>query len=201
LLLCNGEPVSFSTQVRPGDRVAVYPPSATTPVTNAPLLRPARPVPARFVCDVHLGTLTRRLRLLGLDTWYQIDTDDAELARIAAGEDRILLSRDRGLLMRASVTHGYCPRSDTPDTQAFQVVSRFRLGDELQPFTRCVNCNGHLQPVAKADVEAKLTPRTRAEHNRFARCADCGQVYWPGSHVDRMAAFVSAAGRQQPPPV
>jgi uncharacterized protein with PIN domain len=161
-------------------------------------------VPARFVCDVHLGTLTRRLRLLGFDTWYQTDTDDAELSRVAAAEGRILLSRDRGLLMRASVTHGYCPRSDDPDTQALQVVSRFRLGDELEPFTRCVNCNGPLQPVAKADVEEELAPRTRVEHDRFVRCANCGQVYWPGSHVDRMTAFVNAAraaGRPEHPPV
>jgi uncharacterized protein with PIN domain len=199
LLLCNGEPVGFSTQVRPGDRVAVYPPFTTISVPNAPLLRPARPVPAWFVCDVHLGTLTRRLRLLGFDTWYQTDTDDAELTRVAAAEDRILLSRDRGLLMRASVTHGYCPRSDEPDTQALEVVSRFRLGDELKPFTRCVNCNGRLQPVAKADVAAQLGPRTRVEHNRFARCADCGQIYWPGSHIDRMSAFVSAASAASRP--
>jgi len=180
--------------------VAVYPPFTTISVTDAPLLRPARPVPARFVCDVHLHTLARRLRLLGFDTWYRAATDDAELARVAAAEDRILLSRDRGLLMRASVTHGYCPRSDEPDTQALEVVSRFRLRDEFKPFARCVNCNGGLQPVAKEDVEAQLAPRTRAEQSQFARCAGCGQVYWPGSHVDRMAAFVnaaSAAGRQE----
>ena len=192
LLLRNGAPVGFSEQVRPGDRVAVYPPFTTIPVPDAPSLRPARPVPARFVCDVHLGTLTRRLRLLGLDTWYRPDTDDAELAHVAAAEERILLTRDRGLLMRGSVTHGYCPRSDQPDRQALEVVSRFRLGDELDPFTRCVNCNGRLRPAAKAEVDAELAPRTRAEHHRFARCVDCRQVYWHGSHVDRMAAFVTA---------
>jgi uncharacterized protein with PIN domain len=179
--------------VRPGDRVPVYPAFTSIPSTDAPPLRPARPVPARFVCDVHLGALARRLRLLGFDTWYRSDTDDAELAGVSAADDRILLSRDRGLLMRGNVTHGYCPRSDKPDDQAREVVSRFRLGGEVRAFTRCVNCNGRLRSAAKAEVQGALAPRTRAEHDRFVRCADCGQVYWPGSHVDRMAAFVRAA--------
>jgi uncharacterized protein with PIN domain len=198
VLLRNGEPVGFAAPVRPGDRVAVYPPFRSIPLPGLPALRPRRPVPARFACDVHLGTLTRRLRLLGLSAWYRLDTDDATLARVAAEEDRILLSRDRGLLMRRGVVHGYCPRADDPDAQALEVVSHYRLGAELEPFARCVRCDGRLRPAAKAEVYAQLPPRTISEHDRFVRCIDCGHVYWPGSHVDRMAGFIrtaAAAGR------
>ncbi len=41
--------------------------------------RPQRLVSARFVLDVHLGTLARRLRLAGVDAAYANDRDDDAL--------------------------------------------------------------------------------------------------------------------------
>lgn len=189
LVLVDGLSVDFDHPVVPGDRVAAYPRFHDLDVDAVSHVRPPAPAP-RFVLDVHLGGLARRLRMLGFDTWYRTEADDETLARVAVEQDRILVTRDRGLLMRREVVHGYCPRSDDTDEQTIEVVRRFELIDRLDPFTRCVNCNGELAEVDKVEVLDELPPRTRVEHDDFTRCTSCGQVYWPGSHREQMGELV-----------
>ena len=190
LLLVDDEPVGFGHLVRGGERVAAYPPLRSLRPTSGSLW-PTPPEPRRFVLDVHLGTLARRLRLLGFDSWYATDADDALLAEVAVSEQRILLTRDRGLLMRRVIVHGYCPRSDDPEEQAREVSDRYDLAERARPLSRCVRCNGGLVAVERAEVLHLLPPRTRRAFDRFAQCLDCHQVYWPGSHVDAVEDFVN----------
>lgn len=200
LLLVDAQPVGFDHRLEGGERVAVFPPFRSIELSGITTVTPP-PVAPRFALDVHLGTLTRRLRLLGFDCWYRADVDDDELAEVAVAEERILLTRDRGLLMRRVISHGYCPRSDDPDEQALEVVRRFRLEEQLAPWTRCVRCNGLLERVARDEVHEQLPPRTRKAFDEFSRCDSCGQVYWPGSHVDAMRAFLTHIAARQPEPV
>ena len=190
LVVVGGRVVDFDAQVGPGDRVAVYPPLATLEVAS-----PVRPDPLpepRFVLDVHLGRLAGQLRLLGLDVDYDNDRDDADLARRAAQGPRWLLTRDRGLLMRAVVTHGYLVRSSHPEVQLLEVARRFQLGDHLRPFARCSHCNGVLEEASKDEVAHRLEPGTRRDHHAFRQCPGCGQVYWAGSHLPSIEALVDA---------
>jgi uncharacterized protein with PIN domain len=189
LLLVDGEPSAFDRLVRGGERVAVYPPFSGLALGASSLfVRPEQPV--RFVLDVHLGTLARRLRLLGFDSWWRNDADDTVLVSLGLDEGRVLLTRDRELLMRRDLVHGYCPRSDDPNEQAREVLRRFELAEAADPFTRCVVCNGRLVDVQKAAVLEHLPPRTRVEFDEFRQCQGCGKVYWPGSHVDAMNGIV-----------
>lgn len=190
LILVDGDPVGFDHRVTGGERVAVFPPFHRLDLSGVTTVAPP-PVAPRFVLDVHLGTLTRRLRILGFDCWYRTDADDLELAEVAVAEERILLTRDRGLLMRSEITHGYCPRSDDPDLQLLEVVDRYHLSPRVEPFSRCVRCNGELRAAAPEDVREEIPPRTRREHDTFNRCTQCGQVYWPGSHRTAMAGWVN----------
>lgn len=189
LILVGGQPVGFDHLVEGGERVAVYPPFRSLDLAGVPTVAPP-PAEPRFVLDVHLGTLARRLRLLGFDVWYRSDADDEELARVSVEEERILLTRDRGLLMRRAITHGYTPRSNDPELQVIEVVRRFGLAARIEPFSRCIRCNGRLAPVTKDEVRDVLPPRTRKEHDRFVRCEECRQVYWPGSHKDALTGVV-----------
>jgi uncharacterized protein with PIN domain len=171
---------------------------AIFPVPAPPELLPAAPrLQARgcqrFVADGHLGALARHLRLLGLDTAYERDADDARLLEIMTSEQRTLLTRDRRLLMHAIVQHGYGPRSDEPEEQAREVLRRFFLlgkPQRLAPWSRCLHCNGCLRQVAKQEVLAALAhqPRTLRFFEDFHRCADCGRIYWHGSHSDKLRA-------------
>jgi uncharacterized protein with PIN domain len=40
--------------------------------------------------------------------------------------------------------------------------------------------------VEKQAVLEQLEPKTRLHYDRFRQCKSCGQIYWRGSHFDRM---------------
>jgi len=182
LLLVNGEPVAFGHGLKHGDRVAVFPVFEGLDISPVNRLRPRPLRTTRFVLDVHLGKLARLLRLLGFDAHYENDADDDRIRGLAADEGRIILTRDRGLLKHAGVTHGYCVRSADPRVQAAEVLQRFDLRGAAAPFSRCPACNGTVAPVDKAEVAHRLPGRTRRCFHRFTRCTACGKVYWKGSH-------------------
>src|SRR5690242_1728540 len=146
----------------------------------------------RFVVDGHLGRLAAYLRMLGLDTWYERRADDPRLASVSSGEGRVLLTRDVGLLKRREVLYGYCVRSAKPHEQLREVSSRFALSSHFAPFTRCMDCNGLLCPVAKEEIAEFLPPHTRETKNEFSRCRNCGKIFWRGSHHARMLGWIQS---------
>jgi uncharacterized protein with PIN domain len=173
----DGAPVPPSARTRPGAVVDVE-----------PVPRP-QPVPSGgFLLDVGLGALARRLRLLGLAAAWSNDAADADLAARAAAEDRVLLTQDRGLLMRRGL-RGALVRGSRPDDQLADVLDRF--APALAPLTRCTACGAGLEPVAKAEVADLLPPGTRRTFDDFARCPACGRVYWHGAHARRIEELVA----------
>jgi uncharacterized protein len=191
LILVNGRSVDFSYQVQPDDRIAAYPAFTSIDVTAEVQLRPPLPQPPGFLLDNHLGRLARYLRLLGFDTLYPNDhLPDAALAQLAHERERVMLTRDRGLLMRSLISHGYCLRSLDSQQQLHEVLHRFRLHELVQPWSRCLRCNGRLQPVDKMAIIDQLEPRTKRYFDDFKRCADCQQIYWRGSHFEALAQIV-----------
>ena len=163
-------------------------------VADVVAIRRPQPLPAaRFVLDVHLGTLARWLRLTGIDTAYSNDCDDDTLIDQANAQQRTLLTQDRGLLRRRRLWMGAYVRGSDPDDQLQDVLDRFV--PPLDPWTRCTACNGVLAPVAKADIEPSLRPGTRRTYRDFARCPACGRVYWHGAHGARLAGIVDRATR------
>lgn len=194
-LTVNGEFVDFRYLVRDGDRVAAYPTFHTLDLGHNGRLVPATSTGVRFIADVHLGRLAAYLRLAGFDTDYRTDYSDAALAATAAGEDRVLLTRDVDLLKRSVVTHGYFVRNTQPGRQLAEVLQRFECVSAAQPFTRCPRCNGVLQTVDKMRVVDRVPPRTRDCHDAFSQCPVCASVYWQGSHYHRIQRFLDVAFR------
>ncbi|WP_434594541.1 Mut7-C RNAse domain-containing protein [Streptomyces sp. A5-4] len=163
--------------------------------------------PPRFLLDVHLGTLARRLRLLGVDAaYFSEDIGDPALATYSARDRRVLLSRDRGLLRRRELWAGAYIYSDRTDDQLRDVLSRFR--PTLAPWTRCTACNGDLTSVTKETVRDLLEGGTERSYDVFAQCTACERVYWRGAHHtrlqtivdDALAEFGGAGARQTPQP-
>ncbi|TGA83229.1 Mut7-C RNAse domain-containing protein, partial [Streptomyces sp. MZ04] len=154
--------------------------------------QPVPGAPLRFLLDVHLGTLARRLRLLGVDAAYEsTDIGDPALAARSAAERRVLLSRDRGLLRRRELWAGAYVYSDAPDAQLHDILARF--APALHPWTRCTACNGTLRAASKEEVADLLEGGTRGTYDVFAQCADCDRVYWRGAHHDRLERIVAGA--------
>ena len=192
LILVNGRSVTFDYAVQSGDRIAAFPRFVAFDIGTLTRVRPRPLGKVRFVADVHLGKLARHLRLAGLDTAYRDDADDAALADLADREGRILLTRDRGLLKRRTVTHGYFVRETHPRRQLVEVLRRFGPLD-LQPFSRCLKCNDVLREVPKSAIDATLLPRTRQHYDHFEMCRGCGGVYWKGSHWIRLKHAIETA--------
>lgn len=183
LAVVNGEISDLSRRIEPGDRIAVYPPFRS--------IHPGhdfRAEPLCFVLDIHLGRLVRWLRMLGFDARLPRDSSDANLARLAASEDLVLLTRDRGLLMRAEIRRGYWLRSSDPKQQLSEVVERYGLLSAAAPFTRCLECNAGLEAIDKRLVS--VPEPILARHEEFRRCPLCRRVFWQGSHYRRMAELI-----------
>jgi uncharacterized protein with PIN domain len=185
-LFVNGGPVEFTYRVAAGDVIEAHPHEAHPPAL--PLRPPLTTL--RFICDVHLGRLAAYLRMLGFDTRYSNDGDDPELAAIAGAEQRVLLTRDLGLLKRNAVVYGAFVRATDPEAQLHEMARRFALHPAAIPFQRCLRCNGLTTAVAKATIRADLPPKTEQYYDAFWRCGTCGQIYWRGSHVLHMQAVI-----------
>jgi len=179
--------------VNGGSAAPAYRPCGGDVVTVEAVRRPQQLASARFVLDVHLGTLARRLRLAGVDAAYLNDADDDALIEQANADRRVLLTQDRGLLHRRALWLGAYVRGARPDDQFRDVLGRFK--PPLAPWTRCPACNGPLSPVAKAAVAPVLPPGTRRTYQVFSRCRDCGQVYWRGAHSKRLEQIIDSAIR------
>lgn len=186
IILANGRSVDFSYIVMDEDELSVYPMFESIDVTPLLKLRDSPLRKTRFVLDCHLGRLARYLRQLGFDSLYRNDYTDDQLAQTSAEQHRILLTRDRNLLKRSIVTHGYFIREFDPRKQLDEVVQRFDLKAQIIPFGRCTLCNGIVEQVDKQRIADQLEPKTRKYFDTFWQCSSCGQIYWEGSHVKHM---------------
>ncbi len=129
--------------------------------------------------------------MLGFDTLYRNDYDDPEIVRIALREDRIILTRDRGILKNSLITHGYWVRSEEAEEQTREVLSRCDLFRLVKPFGRCISCNGLLEDIPKEKVLDRIPPKTKIAFNEFRICTGCGKIYWPGSHYQAMNKLIT----------
>jgi uncharacterized protein with PIN domain len=190
LILVNGRSVDFDYTIRDRDTVQVYP--ARFGVGGAEVMHLCKSGTGRpkFILDVHLGTLAGRLRLLGMDTLYRNDYGDREIVRLAAAEDRVILTRDIGILMFREVRKGYWVRSKGGVRQLEEIVRRFKLDGCLKPFSRCLLCNGKILAVPFESVRRRLDRMTAECYREFYRCESCGKIYWKGTHYENMRALL-----------
>ena len=197
LIRVNDKPVDFTYLLQPGDQIAVYPvfqEHEGLPGTTQSDLSQTDP---RFLLDNHLGKLATYLRMLGFDVLYHNDYQDEDLVAVLNLERRILLTRDRRLLMRKAVVFGYCVRNLDPESQLLEVSRRYDLSDKITPFRRCLRCNSSLQPIEKEAILHRLQPLTIRYYDEFHICLFCDKVYWRGSHYERMQQLIAQVARMR----
>jgi len=190
LILVNGRSVSFNHLVKNGDMISVYPVFESLDISSLGRLRPKSLRETKFILDAHLGKLATYLRLIGFDTLYRTDCQALELARISGAQSRILLTKDRTLIKRNPVTHGYCVRSRRPRDQLIEVVKRFDLLDSLEPFKRCLSCSCLLRSVEIEKIAHRLPANARSRSDEFTTCVGCKRLYRQGYHYQRMCEFL-----------
>ena len=190
LILVNGNSVPFSYRLNKDDRISVYPVFEKLDITNVTHLREKPLRITRFILDVHLGKLAKYIRLCGFDSLYRNDLEDNEIIEISVKEKRIILTRDVKLLKHGRVTHGYWLRSQDPKEQILEVINAFHLKDQINEFSRCIECNDQLSAVDKHSIRDSLEPLTMKYYDIFYKCKGCKKVFWKGSHYRQMQKFI-----------
>jgi uncharacterized protein with PIN domain len=192
LILVNGNPVDFTYRIKNEDKITVYPVFERLDISGISPLREKPLRETKFILDVHLGKLSRYLRLLGFDTVFETGYTDREIIDRSLNEQRIILTRDRDLLKTKRVTHGCWIRSPKPKDQLQEILKRLDLIGRFNPFTRCMDCNGILEDIVMEEVPKTLPPKTRQFFRKFIKCTGCGKIYWEGSHYEKMKAFIES---------
>ncbi|MBU4264132.1 MAG: Mut7-C ubiquitin/RNAse domain-containing protein [Proteobacteria bacterium] len=185
-IVVDGKTVDFAYIVDDGIQIEVFPISVKSNFFKPSLLRPDPLEFHRFVVDINVAKLASKLRQLGFDTLLPRNCDDAQLAAIAGCQRRILLTRDCNLLKRKIVEFGHLVRAESPNDQLVEIIKLYNLKNKIKPYSRCFQCNGLLESVAKEAVLPFLEPLTKKYYHVFHRCLDCKKIYWFGSHREKM---------------
>lgn len=193
LILVNGQSVDFTYRVREEDRISVYPIFQSIDISSITRVRPLPLTEYQFLLDVHLNRLAVYLRFLGFDTDLDPSYDDVRLASISEKTNRVLLTRDIGLLKRGVVSYGYWVRETNPKKQLIEILNRFDLNRSIRPFTRCTCCNSLLNLVEKEAISHLLFEKTKEIYHEFYLCSGCGRIYWKGSHYKNMEKWLYRA--------
>jgi len=190
LIIINQKSAGFNYLINNGDVISAYPVFESLDISEVQHLRPKPLRQPKFICDVHLGSLARYLRMLGFDILYENNFNDEEIVKLSRKEKRAILTRDRGILKRTEVTHGYWVRSFKVKEQAIEILKRFDLKNQVKEFSRCIECNELLKPIKKEKVIAELPPKVLQLQNEFFKCPSCKKIYWKGTHYLRMLSFI-----------
>ncbi len=193
-ILEDGVEVDFCALLAAKRIYKVYPVAAPWDVTKPGVLRP-EPLPDfRFLVDENVHRLTGLLRMIGMDALGCRGLTDEDIARRAAAQSRIMLSKDRRLLRRKNIVFGRLVRNVHPWHQLREIVDLFGLRSRLQPFSRCIHCNVMLESRTKTQIQDRLEPLTKKYYHSFQECPECRQLYWAGSHHERMRERLRAFG-------
>ncbi|UCH64681.1 MAG: Mut7-C ubiquitin/RNAse domain-containing protein [Ignavibacterium sp.] len=192
LILVNGKSVNFNYIINDGDDISIYPVFESLDISNVQHLRPKPLREPRFVVDEHLGKLAKYLRMFGFNTYYKNHYDSDELVEISLNDKRAILTKNKNVLKRSEVTHAYFVRSFDVENQVREIIKRFDLQKEINEFSRCMECNGLLQPVKKETIINQIPPKVANWLDTFFKCSKCNKIYWQGTHHQKMNSFIQS---------
>lgn len=134
-----------------------------------------------------LGTIAKKLRMLGFDSRYYSTIDDDNLVLIAKKENLTIITKDHALAVNAT-------QHDIPTIQIHTHTEKEQLMEIAKAIgwkrfsldassARCSLCNGMLESVPKQDIIDKIPPRIAESVQEFWKCNECGHIYWVGTHI------------------
>ena len=140
----------------------------------------------KFIVDCMLGKLAKWLKILGFDAVFFSKIEDSELLTLAQKEGRILLTRDNRLIEKARSIQTLFIGSEDWNEQVEQVLDVYELWQNIQPYSRCIECNVKLRDLPKSRARNLVTPFVFEQADAFAICPSCSRIYWKGTHHEDM---------------
>ncbi|MFN8671837.1 MAG: Mut7-C RNAse domain-containing protein [Candidatus Sericytochromatia bacterium] len=185
LIKLNDISIGFNYKLNDKDSFHIYPVNYSQEAKDNNLLRP-KIKEYKFMVDANIGKMSKYLRMMGFDTYYDLSIDDKEIVEIAEEQERIILTRDIGMLKRKIATHGYFIKSTDINEQVLEVIQRFELKDKINEFSICLECNTKVIRVNKEKVKDNVPERIFFDYEDFYECVKCKKFFWKGSHYDKM---------------
>ena len=149
----------------------------------------------RLIADCMLGRLARWLRILGADVVYDSDLGDRELVERAVAEDRVILTRDRRLVLRRQARRHLLIRSENFEEQLAQVIQELDMDvTSARLFGRCLLCNQLLDEIPAEEAHHRVPLYVARTQEQFRQCPQCGRIYWAASHVKRVLSRLAQIG-------
>jgi uncharacterized protein with PIN domain len=157
-------------------------------------LAPSAAPPIVF-CDAGLGGLARWLRASGCDARWVQDITDSELVKDALQLGATIITTDSPLLDRRPIARGEIRAIWVPP--ALTKLEQLRLVraelDLPESDSRCMRCGGELIRVDKESVRDRIPPKTYRWVDEYYQCSRCGQLFWEGTHWQRVRAKLQEA--------
>lgn len=148
----------------------------------------------KFLCDGTLGSLARRLRMSGIDTAFIRSHDPADIAALAALENRIILTRTTTLGKRCPSVSVYLVRSCDVNAQHREILSFFSISvrrDMLM--SRCLACNHEIMHVEKETARGNVPEYIFHTMQEFSMCPNCNKFFWKGTHFKNIMRLLQSA--------
>ncbi|MBI4324429.1 MAG: hypothetical protein HY674_04125 [Chloroflexi bacterium] len=158
------------------------------------------PIPRRFLCDSGLGGLARWLRATGHEAAWKPAWDDDELLQEGLRISATILTTDSLLMERRVLRDGIIPALWVPPllTKLEQLNLVFRELRLSIREPRCMQCGGELQPADKESLRDRIPPKTYRWRDEYFLCAQCGKLFWHGTHWQRISRSLSQAAGPNP---
>lgn len=140
-----------------------------------------------------LGTIAKKLRMLGFDTQYYNTINDDELIISAKKEERIIITKDQMLAVRAA-------NQNIPTIQVLTITEKEQLTEIARKMSwkkltldnpRCSMCNGMLQKVSKQEITGMIPPKIAELVHEFWQCDKCSHIYWVGTHIRNLERLIA----------
>jgi hypothetical protein len=129
LILVNGKSVDWGYTLKDGDRVSVYPVfeffniKSLTQIRNIPLRK------TRFIADVGLDGLAKRMKELNFDVYHNPSLAVEEIMAISKCDHRIVLTQRRKVFKSSKVTHRMFVRPGSIENQIKAIVNHLNIKD------------------------------------------------------------------------
>ena len=146
----------------------------------------------KFLADTMLGRLTKWLRVMGYDTYYQNYYGENEIDELIK-EGRLFLSCSKKITTQ--YPNSFFIGSDLLKNQLQDIKGAGYLTNTPSKwFTRCLICNVLLQVVK--EIPNEIIPEyILYQDNKVIRyCPSCKRYFWQGSHRARMVKQLTEWG-------